>query len=285
MLQHCRWLQKHGVGLAVFGTNSEANSMSVSQKVNLLNELLDNGLSPSNMMPGTGACSIDDAVALTLAAVKGNCAGVLMLPPFYYKQVSDEGIFRYFSEVIEKVGDSDLQVYLYNIPPITGIRMSIPLIERLVKTYPRTVVGMKDSSGDWSFTEAVIHRFSSCGFQVYSGTEEFLLSNLQAGGVGCISATANINPKAIADLAATWRTTNADQKQQKLIELRKVFQKYPMIPAMKTVISHYLRDDEWCHVRPPLINLSDAQRNQLLNDLEEISFVVPEMDTEVFAAR
>ena len=129
--------------------------MSARQKISVLEELIDGGLNPSNVMPGTGACSVDDAVAMTRAAVNAGCAGVLMLPPFYYKDVTDDGLFAFYAEVIEKIADANLKIYVYNIPPVTKIGLNLPLLERLVKAYPNTVIGMKDSSGDWPYTESV----------------------------------------------------------------------------------------------------------------------------------
>lgn len=116
LLRQCQWLQSNGVGQAVFGTNSEANSMSAGQKIDVLHELIGGGLDPKNMMPGTGACSVADASTMTKAAVKAGCAGVLMLPPFYYKDVADDGLFQYYAEIIEAVGDAKLKIYVYNIP-------------------------------------------------------------------------------------------------------------------------------------------------------------------------
>ncbi len=272
LLRQCQWLQSNGVGQAVFGTNSEANSMSANQKINVLHELIAGGLDPKNMMPGTGACSVDDAATMTSAAVKAGCAGVLMLPPFYYKDVADEGLFRYYAEVIEKVGDAKLKIYVYNIPPVTKIGLSVPLLERLVKSYPNTVIGIKDSSGDWAYTESVIQALSGTGFRVYAGSEVFLLRTLRAGGVGCISATANVNPKAIADLAVRWQDPSADQLQEALSAVRAVFAQFPMIPGMKAAVAHFSKDPEWIRVRPPLLALEPAQQNKLIADLEKIGF-------------
>jgi 4-hydroxy-tetrahydrodipicolinate synthase len=156
LLKQCQWLEANGVGQAIFGTNSEANSMSAPQKMGALTALIEGGLNPGHMMPGTGATSIDATVNMTRHAIQHRCAGVLMLPPFYYKDVTDDGLFAYFSEVIQKVGDAALQIYIYNIPPVTKINLSLSLLERLTKEYPKTVVGMKDSSGDWAYTESVI---------------------------------------------------------------------------------------------------------------------------------
>ena len=139
LIRHCRWLLDQGVGLAVFGTNSEANSMSVAEKLVLLEALVGAGLPPARMMPGTGCCALTDTVELTRAAVRHGCAGVLMLPPFYYKGVSDEGLFRSYAEVIERVGDRRLRIYLYHIPQISQVPISLGLIERLLKAYPGTI--------------------------------------------------------------------------------------------------------------------------------------------------
>lgn len=275
LLKQCKWLEANGVGQAIFGTNSEANSMSAPQKMATLTTLIEGGLNPEHLMPGTGATSIDATVNMTRHAVNHKCAGVLMLPPFYYKDVSDDGLFAYFSEVIQKVGSAALQIYIYNIPPVTKINLSLSLLERLAKEYPKTVVGMKDSSGDWAYTESVIKLLAPAGFRVYAGSEAFLMRALRAGGVGCISATANVNPKAIADLAAHWRESNADERQAGLDQVRGVFAKYQMIAGMKTAVAHFSKDPEWLKVRPPLMQLSADQQAQLLSELKQINFSMP----------
>jgi len=275
LLKQCQWLEANGVGQAIFGTNSEANSMSAPQKMGTLTTLIEGGLNPAHMMPGTGATSIDATVNMTRHAVQHKCAGVLMLPPFYYKDVTDDGLFAYFSEVIQKVGDARLQVYIYNIPPVTKINLSLSLLERLAKEYPKTVVGMKDSSGDWSYTESVIKLLAPSGFRVYAGSEVFLMRTLRAGGVGCISATANVNPRAIAELAAHWRESDADQRQMDLDQVRSIFAQYQMIAGMKTAVAHYSKDSEWLRVRPPLMQLSADQQAKLLGELEKINFSMP----------
>ena len=140
LLKQCQWLEANGVGQAIFGTNSEANSISAPQKMDTLTALIKGGLNPAHMMPGTGATSIDATVTMTRHAVQHKCAGVLMLPPFYYKDVTDDGLFAFYSEVIQKVGDAGLQIYIYNIPPVTKINLSLSLLERLAKAYPKTPV-------------------------------------------------------------------------------------------------------------------------------------------------
>jgi len=278
-VRHCRWLLSQNVGLAAFGTNSEANSLSAEERMELLERLVDAGLDPGRMMPGTGCCALPDSVRLSAHAVKLGCAGVLMLPPFYYKGVSDEGLFRAFAEVIERVGDQRLRVYLYHIPPVAQVPIALPLIERLLKAYPDSVAGMKDSSGDWSNTKAVLDAFAPAGFDVFPGSETFLLAGMRGGGVGCISATANVNPGPIARLAATWKDADAEAQQGRLDEIRTIMQGYVMIPALKAAIAHWGGDAGWSAVRPPLVELDAAQASALVAQLRANGFDMPGLAT------
>jgi 4-hydroxy-tetrahydrodipicolinate synthase len=278
--RHCRWLIDQGLGLAVFGTNSEANSLSVREKTRLLEALVAAGVPTERMMPGTGCCAFPDTVELTRAALGFGCAGVLMLPPFYYKGVQDEGLFRSFAEVIERVGDDRLRIYLYHIPPVSQVPIGLDLIERLLARYPGTIAGIKDSSGDWNNTRAMLERFQPRGFDVFSGSESFLLATLRGGGAGCITATGNVNPAAIARLAREWRSADADRQQAALDAVRAVFQQFPMIPALKAAIAHYADDKAWASVRPPLVELDDAQRRTLTQTLASLSFSMPGLAVE-----
>ena len=274
-VRQCRWLLSQNVGLAVFGTNSEANSLSVEERVELLDRLVGAGLDPARMMPGTGCCALPDTVRLTAHAVKLGCGGVLMLPPFYYKGVSEDGLFRAFAEVIERVGEARLRVYLYHIPPVAQVPIPLGLVERLLKAYPGQTAGMKDSSGDWSNTKAFLDAFARSGFDVFAGSETFLLQNMRHGGAGCISATANVHPGPIARLFDTWRGGDADAQQARLDEIRGVFQKFPMIPALKAAIAHHAGDPAWGTVRPPLVPLTAEQARALVAELDQRRFAMP----------
>jgi 4-hydroxy-tetrahydrodipicolinate synthase len=274
-VRHCRWLLANGVGLAVFGTNSEANSLGVDERIELLDRLVAAGVDPARMVPGTGTCALPDTVRLTAHAVRAGCAGVLMLPPFYYKGVTDDGLFRSYAEVIERVGDARLRVYLYHIPPVSQVPLSLALIERLLRAYPQAIAGVKDSSGDWSNTKAMLEAFGTKGFGVFAGSETFLLANLRHGGAGCISATANVNPAAIHALYAHWRDSGADARQQRLDAVRATFQKRPMIAAMKAAIAHWSGDPAWSVVRPPLVELAADARTALVGELDAIGFAMP----------
>ncbi len=274
-VRHCRWLLSQDVGLAAFGTNSEANSLSADERIELLDRLVAAGLDPARMMPGTGCCALPDTVRLTAHAMKAGCAGVLMLPPFYYKGVSDEGLFRSFAEVIERVGDRRLRVYLYHIPPVAQVPITLALIERLLKAYPDNVAGIKDSSGDWANTKAVLGAFGKSGFDVFPGSETFLLAAMREGAAGCISATANVNPSPIARLHATWRSPDADRQQQGLDAIRSIMQTYVMIPALKAAIAHWGGDTGWATVRPPLVALNEKEASDLVARLGAQGFDMP----------
>jgi 4-hydroxy-tetrahydrodipicolinate synthase len=274
-VRHCRWLVEQDVGLAVFGTNSEAASLAMKEKRQLLDGLLAAGVPPSRMMPGTGACALPEAIELTRHAVQAGCAGVLMLPPFYYKGVSDEGVYRAFATVIDGVADDRLRVYLYHIPPVSQVPISLAVIDRLLKAYPGTIAGVKDSSGDWKNTAAMIEQFQPRGFDVFAGSETFLLATLRAGGAGCITATGNVNPGAMVDLYRTWREDSADAKQAKLDKTRAAFAKFPMIPAMKAAIAWKTGREDWTYVRPPLVELDRAQRDALEAALAAADFQLP----------
>ena len=255
--------------------------MSADERIWLLNTLVAAGIDPARMMPGTGCCSIIETVALTAHAVKHGCASVLMLPPFYYKDVSNEGLYRYFSEVVQRVGDARLRIYLYHIPAVANVGITPGLVERLLKAYPNAIAGMKDSSGDWDNTRTFLEAFASEGFDVFVGNETFLLANLRNGGAGTISATANVNPAAIHELYTVASAASADvdlECQQACLNLvREVFssRKFPsMIAALKQAISMYRNDREWGRVRPPLIELTIKQSELLAEQLKAIGFEV-----------
>jgi len=274
-VRQCRWLLSQNVGLAVFGTNSEANSLSVEEKIELLERLVGAGLDPARMMPGTGCCALTDSVRLTAHAVKLGCGGALMLPPFYYKGVSDEGLYRNFAEIIERVGDERLQLYLYHIPPVSQVAITLGLIDRLLSKYPGIVAGVKDSSGDWNNTKAMLDNFAKGGFDVFAGSEVFLLDNMRNGGKGCITATGNINPGPIANVYKNWRSAEADKLQAGISATRKIVQKQPMIPALKAAVAHFGNDAPWKTCRPPLVELTSAQEEELIRDLKAAGFSMP----------
>jgi 4-hydroxy-tetrahydrodipicolinate synthase len=274
-VRHCRWLIEQEVGLAVFGTNSEANSMGVDEKKKLLDTLVGAEIPVDRLMPGTGCSALTDTVELTRHALSLGVNRVLMLPPFYYKGVTDDGLFRSYAQVIERAGSDALRIYLYHIPQVSQVPISLALIERLLAAFPGIIAGIKDSSGEWSNTQAMLERFQPQGFDVFAGSETFLLATLRAGGAGCITATGNVNPAPIVDLYKHWESSDADARQKALDVVRAAFAKFPMIPALKAAIGIYTKDSEWGVVRPPLVDLTPAQCDALAGSLRDIGFSMP----------
>src|ERR1041384_3989286 len=269
----CRWLLDQGAdGLAIFGTTSEANSRSAGERMGLLDRLIAAGVPAAKLMPGTGACSVTEAATLIRHAVGHGVGGVLMLPPFYYKGMDDDGLYAFFAGVIDRVGSAALRMYLYHIPPQTVLGLSLDLVGRLIRAYPQTVVGLKDSSGDWSNTAALLERFPD--FAVFPGSEVFLLDGLRKGGAGCITATGNVNVPGIRKVYENWRTPQADALQAEITLARKTIQAYPMVPALKRIVAHSHNAPDGAWVRPPMTALDEAQSRALLADLTKIGFTL-----------
>ena len=251
LARYCRWLLDQGAnGLAVFGTTSEANSLSLDERKSLLEFLIDSGVPAKVLMPGTGLCSLPESVELTRHAVSLGCGGVLMLPPFYYKGVGVDGLFASFAEVIERVGESDLRIYLYHFPAMSGVPVTSDLVERLLAAYPQTVVGLKDSSGELENTVALLQRFP--GFSVFPGSEKLLFEALGHGAAGCISATANVNVGPIRRLIDGYPGAEAEALHRAVSGVREAIEGHPMVPALKALIAHSTGDADWGLVRPPL---------------------------------
>ena len=272
---HCQWLVSQQASLAIFGTNSEAASLSVAERLGLTDALLAAGVPAARMMPGTGGCALTDATTLTRHAVTHGAAGVLMLPPFFYKGVSDAGLYGYYSEVIERVGDTRLKAYLYHIPQMTQVPITLKLIEMLRKRYPDTVVGAKDSSGVWDNTQAMIDGFAKDGFDVFPASESTLSKALPMGAAGCISATVNMNPAGIHAVYQGWNTPDGANLQAKADVVRNIFQAVAMIPAMKRVVAEFSGHAPWKNVRPPLTSLDEAVASNVLAQLAQAGFAMP----------
>lgn len=274
LIRHCRWLLANGCdGIAPFGTTGEGTSLVVEQKIALLEALVAAGLPPARMIPGTGTAALADAVKLASAAARLDCAGALALPPFYYKNPAEDGLYAFFSEIIQRVGDARLRLYLYHFPQMSTVPIPATLIERLLKAYPGTVAGLKDSSGDWDNTARLLDAFP--GFGVFSGSEQFLLPNLRRGGVGCISATVNLTAPLAQAVYAKWREPEAEQLQGGLSEARLALQRFPLVAALKQVAAQATGDRGWLNMLPPLCRLSAAQAAELIASLQKLPQVAP----------
>jgi len=275
-IAHARWLLDNGChGLVVFGTTGEANSFSVDERIELLDAAVSAGLPRERLLVGTGCCALTDTVRLTRHALSLGIGGVLALPPFYYKDNSDQALFTSFDEVIQRVGTAGFKLYLYHFPKLSGVSITPGLLERLLAAYPDTVAGVKDSSGDWGNTRMLIERFPEIA--IMPGAESYLLSALEAGASGCISASCNVNAKAIRKLYDDFKAgrPGLPEQQEALSDVRKILQLRPMIPVMKHLLADALQEPEWRYVRPPLLPLPDVEAAALESELGALGWSVP----------
>lgn len=268
-IAHCRRLLADGAhGLAVLGTTSEANSLDLAEREAVLERLVGAGIVADRLLPGTGATSLGDATRLTKHAIELGVRGVLLLPPFYYKGVSNDGLFAFVSGLIERVGSDRLKLYLYNFPQMTGIVWSVALVGRLHHAFPGTVVGLKDSSGDVAYLDKLLESYP--GFAVFPSSEALLLAALRKGAAGCISATANTYVIEIHRLFDRWREGDAAALHERVSAVRRLVQSYPLIPAVKAILAERDNANDWLRVRPPLEPLDSKSRGELLAGLAKL---------------
>jgi|TARA_B100001540_G_scaffold312549_1_gene333867 4-hydroxy-tetrahydrodipicolinate synthase len=256
-------------GLAPFGTTGEALSIGNEERIRALQGLIDSGIDPSIMIPGTGLCNITDTIKMSKHALDLGCHGIMTLPPFYFKGMSDEGLFNYFEKLIEGINHQSLKIYLYHIPQVSGVGLSIELVKKLKKTFPNIVVGIKDSSGEWKNTKALL---GIDELIVYPGAELPVIDAIKLGAPGCISATANLNSSDIAkviNLCHDNEWNNAEELHKKVKSVRMLFQDYAPIPAQKRLLAMKTGNDIWSIVRPPLLSMSKEKGQELAKELND----------------
>ncbi len=258
--RHCKWLLANGCnGLAVLGTTGEANSLGIAERLSLLEGLVERGIPASVMLPGTGTTAIPDTVLLTRRAEELGCRGALLLPPFYYKNPTDDGLFAYFSEVIQRVG-GNIKIYLYHFPQQSAVPFGIDLIGRLLRAYPGKVKGLKDSSGDFANTKGYVDHYARDGFEVYCGDDGALRGLLAEGGAGCITAASNIGCSVSAQVYRNWDNQTGADAQVTLAAIRKAVAGATLIPNLKALVARNARDPAWLNSRPPHLKLpAEAQ--------------------------
>lgn len=274
---HCRWLIAEGcTGVALLGTTGEANSFSSAERKAILEAALAAGLTPDQLLPGTGVANIPETIDLTRHALAQGVSRVVMLPPFYYKGVSDEGLYAAYARVIEGVADARLRIVLYHIPQMSGLAISHDLIERLRAAFPQTVVGIKDSAGKLDNMQAMIARFP--GFSVLAGADPLLLPLMQIGGAGCITATSNLVARDLAVVCAgandPSQTEAVARAQTRIEAFRNLSNAYVQLPAIKAMIRFQTGNPGWSRLRPPLMDLSEAERADLRAKLLTIGAIV-----------
>jgi len=257
------------VGLAPFGTTGEALSVGMAERKAALQALVDGGVDPKCLIPGTGLTNLPDTVELTRHALELGCAAVMTLPAFYFKGVSDDGLYAYFARLIEDVDHPNLKIYLYHIPQVSGVGLPVDLVRRLHQDFPDQIIGIKDSSGDWQNTAALL---GIDGLIVYPGSELPLIEAMALGAPGCISATANLNAAAIArsvDLIASGRDDEAKAHHDDVRKFRQIVQGYAPIPAQKRLLALAGEQADWANVRPPLLPMSEEAGQELARELSD----------------
>lgn len=249
---HCQNLLADGChGIALLGTTGEANSFSVAERKAILEGALDAGITPEQLAPGVGVAAIPDTVELTRHALSLGVTRVVMLPPFYYKGVSDDGIFAAYARIIEAVADPRLKLILYHIPQTSAVPLSRPLVKRLIAAFPETVVGLKDSSGDYGNMQG----------------DPLLLPFLKIGGAGCITATSNLAARALRTIydhhADPARAAEVDAAQGHIEAARAMLNSYGQIPTIKAVLAERDGGDGWSRLRPPLLPFAAEKLGEL----------------------
>lgn len=257
-----RLLDQGCAGIAPFGTTGEALSVGIDERIAAVRDLIDGGIDPAKMIPGTGLSNVADTARLSRACLDMGCAAVLTLPPFYFKSVNEDGLYRHFEQLIAAIG-SDARIYLYHIPPIAIVGIPPTLAARLRADFPDQIVGIKDSSGNWDNTRALL---DIEGMTVYPGSELPLLDALKLGAPGCISATANINASNIVevlDMYAQDDAVGAETLHETVKRFRLFVQDYEPIPAQKRLLAIATGDARWANVRPPLTAMPEKAGREL----------------------
>lgn len=271
-VSHAAWLLEQGIHyISPFGTTGEALSLSVNERMEALDTLVKGGIDPAVLMPGAGLCNLEETVILCRHAVDLGCKAVMTLPPFFYKKVSDDGLYAYFVRLIKTIDRPDLKICLYHIPPIAVVGFSPALAGRLASDFPDTIVAYKDSSGDFENTRQVIA--AAPDIAVFPGSELFLRQGMENGGMGCISATCNVNPagiRTVFDVMTGASDGSLDEVNDEMVRFRKFVEVYAPIPAMKGLLAEKRREKRWGNVRAPLLPASSQQTQALINTLGKI---------------
>src|SRR5947209_8493545 len=251
LIEHSRWHLAGGChGIALFGTTGEGTSFSVAERKAALEAVIAAGVPAGSIMAGSGCAALTDTVELTTHAVKQGCAGVLTLPPFFFKGLGDEGLYRCFTELVERVGDAKLRVYLYNIPQLSGVKFPVKVIERLLKAYPSVIAGLKDSSGDWNSTKEYLDAFP--GWGLFTGWDPHLREVVRLGGAGTISGMPNINAAGLRELYDNRTKPEGAKLEETATTLIKLVDAAPPTAGLRAVLAYYTGKESWLVRRPPL---------------------------------
>ena len=280
-LRHCQSLMQKGLdGLTIFGTNGEASSFSIKQKMHSIEFLLENRIDANNLIIGSGSSSLEDAMELTNFSVKIGAKASLLIPPFYFKNVTDDGVISYYRNVIEQTGDNNFKFLLYNIPQHSGVTINFNIIENLLKLYPNNVVGLKDSTGNMDNMLKTIKYFND--FAVLCGNGAMALYTTKRGGAGAITGDANITAKLLSFIIHNFKKEkeidNFDAIQSLIENIRNVLSSHEQISLLKAYYSIADNIEEWNNVMPPLKRIDNPSNNKQVIALLDL---VGQIDTLV----
>ena len=268
LVAHCKDMMQRGVdGICLFGTTGEGTSFSVKERMDALDAAVAAGLPASKIIPGTGCPALSDTVELTRHAVKLGCPAVLVLPPFYFKSPSDEGLFRFFAGLIDQVNDPRLRVLLYHIPQLSAVGFGYELIARLRAAYPQAIAGVKDSLGDWKYTEGLLSRFPELA--IFVGNEPDIARAVAKGGAGTICGMGNIMPELVRAIY-DGGLDKSKEPIERITAAVKLVLGLPFIAALKTYLAAKKKDPGYLNVRPPFTNLNDLDAKKLIAGLNEL---------------
>jgi len=267
LVQHCFDLVQRGCkGIVLFGTTGEGPSFSVKERIDVLEEVIDEGFDPQKIILGNGGANIQETVDLARAAIKCDCAALLVAPPSFFKNIQEEGVIAFYREIIRRVADPNLRILLYHIPQYSGVPIALEIIEALRLEFPDIVIGIKESEGNLAFAKKVIDAFPD--FMVFVGKETHIIEAVNYGASGSICGLANLFPELICSLFAKGKSANCANPRE--IEFFfQVLKEYPFIPAFKSWMENK-RGPAWHYVRPPLIPLDAAKSNQFISSLEQM---------------
>jgi 4-hydroxy-tetrahydrodipicolinate synthase len=271
---HCRWLLGNGCnGLAILGTTGEANSLGVDERIEVMEGVVARGIPAARLLPGTGTPAIPDTVKLTRKAFALGCPGVLVLPPFFYKNPSDDGLFAYFSEIVQRTGGEG-KIYLYHFPQQSMVPFGVELIARMLKAFPAVIKGIKDSSGNFANTKSYVDNFAKDGFEVYCGDDGALRDLLVAGGAGCITAASNVGSAVNAQVYANWNNEVGASAQATLTAIRQAVVSAPLIPGLKALMARHSGNAGWNNMRPPHLKLSAEAAARLQSAFDAVGITL-----------
>jgi len=269
LIRHAQWLLDEGSdGVALLGSTGESNSMTVEQRLSIIEQSALE-LPPDRLMMGTGSCALQDAVRLTQASVNAGVFSVLVLPPFYYKPQSEESVLSFFSLLVEAVDNPNLRIIFYNFPQLSGYNFSIKILQELKLRFGDIAAGIKDSSGDWNNMLDMVQNVPD--LMVYTGTETLLLDILRKGGAGSITATANLIAPECQHVFQAWKngpSEAADQAQKHLTALRIAFESYSFVSELKSLLAAQTNSGEWNHMLPPFAQLPVEQVEELTEQIK-----------------